>query len=92
MDNTSNSAEKMKNTNGNDSAAKKKMKSREKKSPRYVDHTYRNYSRYVEEGGELITHKKSTDNFPARLHKALSIPDHSDVITWQVSAAVESTQ
>jgi hypothetical protein len=57
-------------------------------SLRYVDHTYRDFSRYVEEGGELVKHKKSGNNFPARLHKILSAsdPGHSDVITWMVSA------
>jgi hypothetical protein len=56
-------------------------------SMKYVDHTYRDFSRYVEEGGELAKHKKSANNFPARLHKILSEtdPDHSDVITWMVS-------
>jgi hypothetical protein len=57
-------------------------------SLKYVDHTYRDFSRYVEEGGELVKHKKSGNNFPARLHKILSAsdPGHSDVITWMVSA------
>ena len=57
-------------------------------SLRYVDHTYRDFSRYVEEGGELVKHKKSGNNFPARLHKILSAsdPGHSAVITWMVSA------
>jgi len=49
---------------------------------KYVDHTYRDFSRYIEEGGEMIKHKKSGNNFPARLHKILSEPTHSDVITW----------
>jgi len=48
---------------------------------RYVDHTYRDFSRYIEEGGKLIKHKKSGNNFPARLHKVLS--DHNEhAITW----------
>lgn len=49
---------------------------------RFVDHTYRDYSRFLEAGGKLITHKKSTDNFPARLHRILSNEEHSDVICW----------
>lgn len=49
---------------------------------RFVDHTYHDYSRYLEQGGELIKHKKSTDNFPARLHRILSNDEHSDVICW----------
>jgi len=51
-------------------------------SLKYVDHTYRDFGRYVEEGGELIKHKKSGNNFPARLHQMLSAPEHSHVITW----------
>mmetsp|Transcript_10317 Transcript_10317/g.21794 ORF Transcript_10317/g.21794 Transcript_10317/m.21794 type:complete len:393 (+) Transcript_10317:105-1283(+) len=49
---------------------------------KYVDHTYRDFSRYVEDGGVLVRHKKSGNNFPARLHQILSEPTHSDVITW----------
>jgi len=49
---------------------------------KYVDHTYRDFSRYVDEGGQLIKHKKSENNFPARLHKILSEPKNSHVITW----------
>ena len=51
---------------------------------RFVDHTYHDYSRYLEQGGPLIKHKKSTDNFPARLHRMLSNEEHSDVICWMV--------
>lgn len=49
---------------------------------RYVDHTYRDYSRYVKDGGELLKHKKSGNNFPARLHRVLSDEENADVITW----------
>jgi len=49
---------------------------------KYVDHTYRDFSRYIEEGGKLIKHKKSTNNFPARLHKMLSESKNEDVIAW----------
>ena len=52
---------------------------------KYVDHTYRDYSRYIEDGGELIRHKKSNNNFTARLHRVLSHPQNSAVITWMVS-------
>ena len=52
---------------------------------RYVDHTYRDYSRYVKDGGELLKHKKSGNNFPARLHRVLSDEENADVITWMVS-------
>ena len=49
---------------------------------RYVDHTYRDFSRYIEDGGELIKHKKCEANFPAKIHKMLSDPRHADAITW----------
>lgn len=54
-------------------------------SLRYVDHTYRDYSRYIEEGGKLVKHKKSGNNFPARLHRVLSSTEHHAVISWMVS-------
>ncbi|EJK74037.1 hypothetical protein THAOC_04313 [Thalassiosira oceanica] len=44
---------------------------------RYVDHTYRDFSHYIEEGGELVKHKKCTNNFPARLHRMLENEEHS---------------
>jgi hypothetical protein len=49
-----------------------------------VDHTYSDFSRYIEEGGQLCKHKKSGNNFPARLHKILSDAEHSHLITWMV--------
>jgi hypothetical protein len=62
-------------------------------SLRYVDHTYRDFSRFVEEGGKLVKHKKSGNNFPARLHRVLSSTDpcHSAVISWMVSLVVCSS-
>ena len=52
-------------------------------SIKYVDHTYHDFSHYIEEGGALTKHKKSHDNFPARLYKMVS-GGHDDVITWMV--------
>ncbi|KAL9186011.1 hypothetical protein ACHAXT_005249 [Thalassiosira profunda] len=49
---------------------------------RYVDHTYRDYSRYVEDGGELVKHKKHNNNFPAKLHRMLSDPGNAEIIAW----------
>lgn len=54
-------------------------------SLRYVDHTYRDFSRYIEEGGRLIKHKKSEANFPAKLHKMVSDPANSKALMWMVS-------
>lgn len=53
-------------------------------SIRYVDHTYRDFSDYVEQGGRLIKHKKSDKNFPAQVHKMLSntCPSHCHLIAW----------
>ena len=51
---------------------------------RYVDHTYRDYSTYVQDGGELVKHKKSGNNFPARLHEVVSDEANSHAIAWMV--------
>ena len=51
---------------------------------RYVDHTYRDYSTYVQDGGELVKHKKSGNNFPARLHEVVSEEANSHAIAWMV--------
>lgn len=56
-------------------------------SLKYVDHTYHDFSNYIIEGGELTKHKKSDNNFPARLHKLVS-DGPNDVITWMVSLLV----
>lgn len=47
-----------------------------------TDHTYRDFSRYVEEGGKLISRKKSDNNFPAKLHRMLSDELNSHAIAW----------
>jgi hypothetical protein len=52
---------------------------------RFADHTYHNYSTYIEDGGKLQKHKKSESNFPARLHAMLSNEDYSHIISWMVS-------
>lgn len=49
---------------------------------KYVDHTYRDFSRYEEEGGQLTKHKKSGNNFPARLHRMLSDPQNFHAVAW----------
>lgn len=54
-------------------------------SLRYVDHTYRDYSRYIDEGGRLIKHKKCDANFPSKVHRMLEDDaENSHVITWMV--------
>lgn len=47
-----------------------------------VDHTYRDFSRYLHYGGQIEKHKKSDANFPAKLHQMLSEPKLSHIITW----------
>ena len=52
---------------------------------RYVDHTYQDFSLYLQQGGEIPKHKKSGSNFPARLHHMLADPSNSHIIAWMVS-------
>ncbi|KAL7530485.1 hypothetical protein ACHAWF_003396 [Thalassiosira exigua] len=49
---------------------------------RYVDHTYRDFSRFIEEGGALQKHKKSDRNFPARVHEMLSDAANYHAVVW----------
>ena len=53
--------------------------------PRYADHTYCDFSTYIEKGGKIERHKKSDRNFPARLHAMLSDERYSHIISWMVS-------
>eukprot|EP00571_Detonula_confervacea_P008907 CAMPEP_0172328224 /NCGR_PEP_ID=MMETSP1058-20130122/60241_1 /TAXON_ID=83371 /ORGANISM="Detonula confervacea, Strain CCMP 353" /LENGTH=477 /DNA_ID=CAMNT_0013045327 /DNA_START=79 /DNA_END=1512 /DNA_ORIENTATION=+ len=48
----------------------------------FVDHTYRDFSRYIEGGGQVVKHKKSGANFPAKLHQMLSDPQFLHIIMW----------
>ena len=50
--------------------------------PRFTDHTYRDFSNYIEDGGKLDKHKKCERNFPARLHAMLSDEQYSHIISW----------
>ena len=63
-------------------------KSASSESVKYVDHTYRDYSTYIQNGGQLIKHKKSDKNFPVKMHRILSNPMYSHIITWMVSIGV----
>ena len=54
------------------------------RSPRFVDHTYRDFSRYLEHGRHLDRHKKVEANFPAKLHQMLSDPHFEHIIVWMV--------
>jgi len=44
--------------------------------------SYRDYSTYLLNGGELIKHKKSDRNFPVKLHRIVSDPMNAHIITW----------
>ncbi|KAL7540978.1 hypothetical protein ACHAXR_010535, partial [Thalassiosira sp. AJA248-18] len=48
----------------------------------HVDHTYRDFSRYLQHGGQTTKHKKSGANFPAKLYRMLSETRFSHIITW----------
>ena len=51
----------------------------------YVDHTYHDFSKFFEVGGEVVSHKKAGKNFPAVLHRILSEEaKYSHIITWMV--------
>ena len=51
---------------------------------RMVDHTYRDFSRYLHHAGQLERHKKVEANFPAKLHQMLSDPHFAHIIVWMV--------
>ena len=53
--------------------------------PRYTDHTYHDFSTYIEDGGKIEKHKKSESNFPARLYAILCDEQYSHIISWLVS-------
>ncbi len=53
--------------------------------PRYTDHSYHDFSTYIEDGGKIKKHKKSERNFPARLHTILSDEKYAHIISWMVS-------
>lgn len=47
-----------------------------------IGNAYHDFSRYLEDKGEVPRHKKAGVNFPAKLHKILSKPEFSHIITW----------
>mmetsp|Transcript_27391 Transcript_27391/g.54803 ORF Transcript_27391/g.54803 Transcript_27391/m.54803 type:complete len:369 (+) Transcript_27391:214-1320(+) len=48
--------------------------------PRRVNHTYRDFSRF--EPISMNKDRRSSSNFPAKLHMMLSNPEHAHVISW----------
>ena len=59
-----------------------------KRNRLHVVHTYHDLSRYLQEGGIVVKHKKSSSNFPAKLHQILSEPQFSHIIVWMVRRCV----
>jgi hypothetical protein len=54
------------------------------RTSRVVDHTYRDFSLYLQQMGQVDKHKKVEANFPAKLHQMLSDPHFSNIIVWMV--------
>ena len=50
--------------------------------PRFVDHTYRDFSTYIKDGNRIEKHKKCDRNFPALVHSILSNDQYSHIISW----------
>ena len=53
--------------------------------PRFMDHSYHDFSTYISDGGKIEKHKKSERNFPARLHAILGDEQYAHIIAWMVS-------
>jgi hypothetical protein len=51
--------------------------------PRRTDHTYSDYATQTPSPHECPITKKSHSNFPAKLHRIISNPANSQIITWQ---------
>lgn len=63
-------------TNTNDTSTTTR---RRRPPPRRVDHTYREYSKFPM--NELPSGKKD-NNFPAKVHRILSLPEYASIISW----------
>ncbi|KAL7477761.1 hypothetical protein ACHAW6_003556 [Cyclotella cf. meneghiniana] len=51
--------------------------------PRRTDHTYHDYATHSPSPYDYPVTKKSTSNFPAKLHRMISDPTNSQAIQWQ---------
>lgn len=51
--------------------------------PRRTDHTYHDYATHTPSPYDYPVTKKSTSNFPAKLHRMISDPTNSQAIQWQ---------
>ncbi|KAL3757213.1 hypothetical protein ACHAWU_003875 [Discostella pseudostelligera] len=52
------------------------------RTSRVVEHTYRDFSLYLQQRGQVDKHKKVGANFPAKLHQMLSDSHFSNIIVW----------
>ncbi|KAL3783831.1 hypothetical protein HJC23_005324 [Cyclotella cryptica] len=66
-----------------DSLSSKNSNPRLAPPPRRIDHTYHDWATYPPDDHALRTTKKSNNNFPAKLHRILSNPEHAHAICWQ---------
>ena len=58
------------------------LASRPKFFPRRTDHSYHDFSTFIEDGGRIEKHTKCKRNFPACLHAMLSDEQYSHIISW----------
>lgn len=65
------------------SAASPVAPTRQVAPPRRTDHTYHDYATQSPSPYEFPVTKKSTSNFPAKLHRMISDPSNSQTIQWQ---------
>eukprot|EP00571_Detonula_confervacea_P011564 CAMPEP_0172307574 /NCGR_PEP_ID=MMETSP1058-20130122/8402_1 /TAXON_ID=83371 /ORGANISM="Detonula confervacea, Strain CCMP 353" /LENGTH=437 /DNA_ID=CAMNT_0013019779 /DNA_START=45 /DNA_END=1358 /DNA_ORIENTATION=+ len=89
MDDTTGSSSQEQNTNSDDMGSQEHTTTSNEtaiaalSSDRpYVNHTYRDFSLYLQQGLPIIDHKKAGSNFPAKLHQMLSEPHFSHIIGW----------
>jgi hypothetical protein len=55
-----------------------------------VDHTYQDFSFYLQHAGQVAKPKKACANFPAKLHHMLSDPLFSHIVAWMVRCLCQS--
>ncbi|KAL3803933.1 hypothetical protein ACHAWO_013736 [Cyclotella atomus] len=57
--------------------------SRKAAPPRQTDHTYHDWAKHPPDDYAIRSSKKADNNFPAKLHRILSNPEHDHAICWQ---------
>ncbi|KAL7502650.1 hypothetical protein ACHAXN_001057 [Cyclotella atomus] len=71
------------NPNDGVPAAAQVAPTRQVAPPRRTDHTYHDYATQTPSPYEYPVTKKSTSNFPAKLHRMISEPANAQAIQWQ---------